>query len=479
MATYKTPGVYIEEIALFPPSVAQVETAIPAFIGYTEKAKKDNDELKMIPIRITSLVEYVQYFGLPEFEKDIEVKLTGDPAVKTVIEVSFAPGKSPSSHIMYYALQMFFANGGGPCYIISVGKTADAAGVIDKAKLKEGLDALKKEDEPTLIIFPEAILGLDDANHGAIISDALKQCKELKDRFTIIDVKVDKGDTIAENAATFRNNVAGILDELKYGGCYYPYIKTTFPYAYKDADVDVKDNRLPAAAVPLPGATLNLLTSTIVPAPAGVDNNLYNQIKSKLNSLFITLPPASTVAGIYASVDRDRGVWKAPANVPVSNVVGPDVKVTDADQDGLNVDVTAGKSINVIRAFTGKGTLVWGARTLAGNDNEWRYVSVRRFFNMVEESVKKATYQFVFEPNDANTWVKVRAMIENYLTVLWRQGALAGAKPEHAFYVKVGLNITMTAQDILEGYMNVEIGMAVVRPAEFIVLKFSHKMQES
>jgi len=478
MATYKTPGVYIEEIALFPPSVAQVETAIPAFIGFTEKAKKDNDDLHLVPTRITSLVEYVQYFGLPEFEKDIEVTLSGDATVKTVIDVNFATGKSPSNHIMYYALQMFFANGGGPCYIISVGTTAAAAGTIDKAKLKEGLDALKKEDEPTLIIFPEAILGLDDATHGAIISDALKQCKELKDRFAIIDVKEDKAHTIAENATTFRSNVSGTLDELKYGGCYYPYIKTTFPYAYMDADVDIKETRT-NVAVPLPGTTLDKLTSAVTPAPAGTDNNLYNQVKAKLNSFFITLPPASSVAGIYASVDRDRGVWKAPANVPVSNVVGPDVKVTDADQDGLNVDVTAGKSINVIRAFTGKGTLVWGARTLAGNDNEWRYVSVRRFFNMVEESVKKATYQFVFEPNDANTWVKVRAMIENYLTVLWRQGALAGAKPEQAFYVKVGLNITMTAQDILEGYMNVEIGMAVVRPAEFIVLKFSHKMQES
>jgi uncharacterized protein len=478
MATYKTPGVYIEEIALFPPSVAQVETAIPAFIGYTEKAKKDNDDLNLKPTRITSLVEYVQYFGLPEFEKDIEVKLSGDALVKTVIEVNFAGGKTPSNHIMYYALQMFFANGGGPCYIISVGTTAEALGTINKTKLKDGLDALKKEDEPTLIIFPEAILGLDDANHGAIISDALKQCKELKDRFTIIDVKVGETDTIAENATTFRSNVSGTLDELKYGGCYYPYIKTTFPYAYKDADIDVTDGRT-NVAVPLPGATLDKLTSAVTPAPAGTDNNLYNQIKAKLNTFFITLPPAASVAGIYASVDRDRGVWKAPANVPVSNVVGPTVKVTDADQDGLNVDVTAGKSINVIRAFTGKGTLVWGARTLAGNDNEWRYVSVRRFFNMVEESVKKATYQFVFEPNDANTWVKVRAMIENYLTVLWRQGALAGAKPEHAFYVKVGLNVTMTAQDILEGYMNVEIGMAAVRPAEFIVLKFSHKMQES
>jgi phage tail sheath protein FI len=98
---------------------------------------------------------------------------------------------------------------------------------------------------------------------------------------------------------------------------------------------------------------------------------------------------------------------------------------------------------------------------------------------MVEESVKKSTYWAVFEPNDANTWIKVKSMIENYLIQKWREGALAGAKPEDAFFVKVGLGTTMTAQDILEGRMNVEIGMAAVRPAEFIILKFSHKMQES
>ena len=120
-----------------------------------------------------------------------------------------------------------------------------------------------------------------------------------------------------------------------------------------------------------------------------------------------------------------------------------------------------------------------GARTLAGNDNEWKYIPVRRFFNMVEESVKKATAQFVFEPNDANTWVKVRAMIENFLVLQWRAGALAGAKPDEAFFVKVGLGQTMTAVDILNGKMIIEIGMAAVRPAEFIILRFSHKMQES
>jgi hypothetical protein len=172
-------------------------------------------------------------------------------------------------------------------------------------------------------------------------------------------------------------------------------------------------------------------------------------------------------------------VWKAPANVSVAAVIGPVSKTTDADQAELNVDPTAGKSINVVRAFTGKGTLVWGARTLAGNDNEWRYVPVRRLFIMIEESVQKSTAFAVFEPNDATTWLKVKGMIESYLYGLWERGALAGPTPESAYFVNVGLGRTMTAQDILEGRMNVEIGVAAVRPAEFIILRFSHKMQEA
>ena len=145
----------------------------------------------------------------------------------------------------------------------------------------------------------------------------------------------------------------------------------------------------------------------------------------------------------------------------------------------MNVDPNAGKSINAIRTFTGKGIMVWGSRTLAGNDNEWRYVPVRRFFNFVEESSKKSTGWAVFEPNDANTWTRVRGQLDSFLNNLWRRGALAGAKPEHAYYVNVGLGLTMTAQDILEGRMIIEIGMAAVRPAEFIILRFSHKLQES
>jgi phage tail sheath protein FI len=209
------------------------------------------------------------------------------------------------------------------------------------------------------------------------------------------------------------------------------------------------------------------------------NNVLYNFVKAALKERFLVMPPSGAVAGVYAATDTNRGVWKAPANVSLADVLEPVIRVDTKHQDFLNIDVVAGKSINAIRSFAGKGTLVWGARTLAGNDNEWRYVSVRRFFNMVEESVKKSTYWAVFEPNDANTWVKVRGMIENYLTQKWREGALAGATPKDAFFVKCGLGTTMSAQDILEGRMNVEIGMAVVRPAEFIVLKFSHKLQTS
>ncbi len=205
---------------------------------------------------------------------------------------------------------------------------------------------------------------------------------------------------------------------------------------------------------------------------------VFGSIAEEVKRTMSLLPPSGAVAGVYAAVDRTRGVWKAPANVSLADVVGPAVRINDAGQADLNV-TPSGKSINAIRAFAGKGTLVWGARTLAGNDNEWRYVPVRRFFNMAEESIKKATEPFVFEPNDANTWVRVRAMIDNFLTVQWRQGALAGAVAGDAFYVKVGLGETMSALDILEGRMIVEIGMAVVRPAEFIILRFSHKMQSS
>lgn len=475
MATaYKTPGVYIEEIPKLPPSVAQVETAIPAFIGYTSFATDaDGSGLNLKPKRIVSLLEYEQYFGKPQSEKITVTIADTYNAADTLINRSIGAALTgtPSKHNMYYQLQMYFANGGGPCYIVSVGDYLAHGTVIDASPtsaLKNGLDALEKADEPTLIVFPELATGGDTvAEINDLYDLAMAQSAKLGDRFALLDCAGDSYNNL-------RDATNGIgMNNLKYGAAYHPFLKTSLSYYFEDAQVTIAQTAT-GGTPPAPA-----FDGSNLAAVKTADLALYNQIVAKINDLKMTLPPCAAMAGIYAAVDASRGVWKAPANVSVNLVNGLTKIIANSEQDGMNVDVTAGKSVNAIRAFTGKGIMVWGARTLAGNDNEWRYVSVRRFFNMVEESTKKATEPFVFEPNDANTWVKVQSMIENYLTNLWRQGALQGAKPEHAFYVAVGLGRTMTSVDILEGKMIVEIGMAVVRPAEFIVLKFSHKMAES
>lgn len=464
----KTPGVYINEIPTLPPSVAQVSTAIPAFIGYTADALDADDvDLNLKPTKIYSLLEYEQYFGKAEDEDSITV----------AVEVTSADGKivatasegTTSLHNMYYSVRLYFANGGGPCYIVSVGKTADAGGTIDDVDLQAGLDALKAYDEPTLIVFPEGQGIATASDYYALIGNAIDQCAALQDRFTLIDVHT-QGLTTDASMTGFRDTTNGLnkSDNLNYGAAYYPNLKTTFDYQYDEGDIDVTITTDGTAAA---AVKLDTLINT--------QRAVYYAAKAAIKKLGPTLPPTPAAAGIYAKVDASRGVWKAPANISVSSVYEVTDFITDAEQENMNIDATAGKSVNAIRPFTGKGILVWGARTLDGNSNEWRYVNVRRFFIMVEESCRKATAQFVFEPNDANTWVKIRAMIENYLTLLWRQGALAGAKPEHAFFVKVGLGQTMTAIDILEGRLIVEIGMAAVRPAEFIILRFMHKLQES
>ncbi len=465
--TYKSPGVYIEEISKFPPSVAQVETAVPAFIGYTEKAQKNGAHITNVPTRINSMIEFESWFGGPD-PVSVSVTLLDqiDENNNNALlnrSITSAIG-SPTPYLMHYGIQLYFANGGGPCYVISVG---GYNGSIKKVDISNGLGALEKEDEPTLIAFPDAT-GLIEKDFHAVMVEALMQCDKLQDRFTICDTYSDDLAAIDK----FRNGIG--TSYLHYGASYYPYLRTSLNYQYQEDSVIISHQTTDSKGTSKAGG----LDKQTLAATKDQHNESYESIKSELRKLTVKLPPCTAMAGIYARVDGDRGVWKAPANVSVNGVIGPSVKITNDIQDGLNIDPTSGKSINAIRAFWGKGTLVWGARTLAGNDNEWRYVNVRRFFSMVEESVKKSTSWAVFESNNANTWVRVSSMIENYLTGLWRQGALAGPTPEKAFYVKVGLGTTMTTQDILEGRMNIEIGMAVARPAEFIVLKFSHKLQE-
>lgn len=690
MAVYKTPGVYVEEKSIFPPSVAQVATAIPAFIGYTEKADdRAKNDLHLKPKKISSLLEYRQYFGGPPSLKISTVKLDSN---NSLVEANVQP-----KYLLYDSLQLFFLNGGGECYIVSVGKYGDSIQLGDRSNqmppgLDVGLAVLEKEDEPTILLFPDAVL-LSNADHLYTLQvNALNQSNALKDRVVIFDLREqDIGGSWEEKLGVkaFRDKIGTI--NLKYGTAYTPYLKTNLPkdIRYKDIrnntanpnrftrsgaaitlmslttdikeksqrdqiqslinqldtavnDVELIASELEALATTFQGAPFNIpetqsktlrtafeylhntaaanntaqnyynlldflyriiamvdgwifdtaspshtstgagsyqeqalsqifpsfdtavtnliafdkgaeasiagdtfnrflnFVATLVnvtpytaewtaagaptandtpfagaPDDAGRRNqslpfikdlfeqlvtsvdalvelgnsrmkaledsllnqfSIYKNLVEQLNQALSTIPASGAIAGVYAQVDANRGVWKAPANVSLNGVTGLTYNFSQFETDNLNVDTNFGKSINAIKFMTGMGFMVWGARTLAGNDNEWRYISVRRFFNMVEESIKKSTMWAVFEPNDATTWVKVKGMIENFLTLQWRNGALQGAKPDEAFFVKIGLGETMISLDILEGRMNVEIGMAVVRPAEFIILTFSHKL---
>jgi phage tail sheath protein FI len=347
-------------------------------------------------------------------------KITSLSDYQNLFEDDASTSDTPQGYLGI-SMRLFYANGGGEAYVYSIAtNTAD----VTKELFLSALTDLRNMSEPTLIAFPDAVLLADGQDQ--VIAAALKQCGELRNRFCIIDVPAADALSSDNRVTAFRQLVGD--DDVAYSAAYGPWL----------------------------------------------------EVLSASESDSMMIPASAAIAGIYAQVDSTRGVWKAPANVTISGIVGLSQYINNAEQASLNIDPSgAGKSINVISRFIGKGCLVWGARTLAGDDNEWRYVPVRRLFIMIEESIHRATAFVVFEPNDANTWIKVKAMIENFLGDLWRQGALAGAKPAQAFFVICGLGSTMTPQDILDGRLIINVGLAAIRPAEFIIIRFSHKLQEA
>ena len=239
MANFKTPGVYIKEISTLPASVAPVATAIPGFVGYTsQQAVVDGvTQDHNTPVKIESLLEFEEIFGGP-FTELFTVTLA-DPS--PTISVSTPSGLSP--YILYYHLKMYFENGGGPCYVISVGNYVDpnpSAADIDENELALGLNAYEQIDEITLLVVPEAILL--DANGRQNINDAmLAQCDKMQDRFAIMDAFTDPAETVFDDGNNFRDDVGS--DYLKYGAAYYPSLKTTLQLYYEDTGVTIDDNR--------------------------------------------------------------------------------------------------------------------------------------------------------------------------------------------------------------------------------------------
>ncbi len=513
MPTYTTPGVYIEETPSLPNSVVPVPTAVPAFIGYTPKAECLGKSVYFKPQRINSLLEFEQIFLLPtpaqavdsakqyspNYYVEPQTKKSTAPNCVDIAGTTYAILPDPSTiYYLYNSVRLFYQNGGGAAYIVSVGPYGLARNKsiasstkqiinpnVKLAHLKKGLAALTKEQEPNLYVCPDATL-LSVANNKLLMQTMLQQAELLHRAFCIFDViGGDKPDAIgyATDIQTFRDNVGTV--GLKFGACYYPFVCTNI---MQTSELDFTNffggdiKKLQALLAPSPNSPALQALLAIQNPPAKLLSNsqlqtallkaspLYKTIFERTLQCANILPACGAIAGVYKSVDDSFGVWKAPANVSLNNVVNLPIQLTEAQQEPLNIDASAGKSINALRSFASRGILIWGSRTLAGNDSEWRYVSVRRTMTFIEQSLKNAMQAYVFDANDANTWVKVRAMIENFLTNLWQQGALQGAKPAEAFAVNIGLGQTMTADDIVNGIMRVNVMLAVLRPAEFMVI---------
>lgn len=493
----KTPGVYIVEKNAFPDSVVEVGTAVPAFVGYTEKAANGAKSLRNLPWKVSSLNEFHAYFGgapqlgftITQEQRQTPVRL-GEKCLDVARVDKFS---------LYHGLLLFYMNGGGSCYIVSVGDYAE--GNIQAQKLEEGITSLAKEREPTLLVIPEAV-ALSGEACSSLQRAMLKHCGEvMRNRFALLDIfngsKARNDPEAGDVVARFRESIGS--EFLDFGAAYYPWLNTTIvqerELSFENLDIDAlkallleeadKSTSLAekekAFAFERIGAVRRGLSEA---DSAGLHNilqqlsPLYRDLLKEMHSRVNLFPPSAAMAGIYTMVDNTKGVWKAPANVGVAAAVSPAVNISHQDQEDLNVP-QSGKAINAIRVFVGEGIKIWGARTLDGNSLDWRYVNVRRTMIMIEESIKNAVRAYIFEPNAASTWVNIKCAIERFLSGIWKRGGLAGATPEDAYSVHVGLGATMTPEDILEGILRVTVLVAQVRPAEFIEITFEQPMLES
>ena len=496
-----TPGVFIEEKSSFGNSIVSVPTSIPAFVGYTEKAMRGTKSLLNTPTKINSIGQYVELFG-------------GAPSTK--FEISYNSDGSPlyslnlikaTRFLMYDSIRLYFSNGGTDCYIVSVGNydTSITQNTLIGNDTGGGITSLEKYLEPTLLVVPDSIL-LPQNRCMTVQKAMLSHCGgKMKNRFAILDVY--GGDT----ARTFDNNDLvtkfreGIgTNNLAWGAAYYPYLNTTVvtpsEIDYRrisNLDVLVEilnaevDDKIDSGSIS--GSRAEGIKNEIsrilgedndeadvasIQSTLTVISKVFNGIIADVTDELNVLPPSPAMAGSYTMTDNTVNISKSPANISLGSVVSPTVNINNDNQEDLNLPLN-GKAVNAIRSFTGKGTLVWGARTLEGNSQDYRYISVRRTMTFIEQSIKSSAETYVFSPNNSTTWSTLRASVYNFLNNQWVSGILVGASPDEAFDIQIGMGTTMTPNDILDGILKMTVKVAIVRPAEFIVLTFEQKQQQS
>ncbi|MES2775265.1 MAG: phage tail sheath C-terminal domain-containing protein [Bacteroidota bacterium] len=518
--TITTPGVYINELNAFPNSVVAVATAVPAFIGYTPQASYEGKSFTNIPQKITSFAEFQaiycysnpsppaapvqqyspQFYAVQQKTQPIE----GDSLLIRGSYYAILPDPG-TIYYLYNSIRLFYQNGGGDAYIVSVGGYGPAIGKsIDPGDLLvnlnvrfddllAGLAVLENEDEPTMYICPEATL-MKAVDNGELMQAMLQQGSRKGTAVSILDVAAGRNPDplqLEKDIALFRDQVGSA--GLDFGAAYYPFIGTTI---MQSADLDYTNlfggDLAPLAAILTPPEAPEQTVAAIIAAiqnpganPLSVSQNqnalliaskLYETIMKHVLNQCNLLPPSGALAGVITLTDSQVGVWQAPANISITGAASLPINISDSQQAGLNVDAVSGKSINAIRFFNGQGILVWGARTLDGNSLDWKYLPVKRTIIFLEQSCRLAVSGYTFQPNDQNTWEAVKAMISSFLNSVWKQGGLVGSTPEAAFSVDCGLGTTMVAEDVLNGFMNVTVKVAVTHPAEYIVITFQQQM---
>jgi len=495
---YAVPGVYVTESNGPSISIQNGETAIPVFLGFfTPKSPKTQDKLECV--RIESWLDFSQQFGPSDH-------ITINVVNKTLHATSYMGANS---------VRLYFENGGGPCYVLNI--LRKGTDEIKQEVLAQITPAIEQCPDITLLCWCEFINKKMDAAIYAELSKLLAASNSTggnPGRFLLTDAWPE-GNSATPSAWAF---TAPEVVEKTQVASYFPALLTGYARDYRDyvaqpsspgyeqlikvenfSEADLKTlGDIKVVEAKSTSISFDMLRGKISALTAGGNKTTAQGILTRIETLIqqhvITLPADSdpvvlrasvAMAGVYARVDRERGVWKAPANVGLVGVTGliaqgfasggekwPDAIPVRVD-DALNTTLVK-RGINAVRAFSGQGIRVWGARTMSPEAQiAWRYVSVRRLFNTIERDARAALHTAVFEPNSSLTWARVRGALDNYLNALWRQGALQGETPAQAYFVQIGLGTTMTPNDIADGKMIVKVGVAAVRPAEFIILQLT------
>jgi uncharacterized protein len=505
MPEYLAPGVFIEEVERGPKPIEGVATSTAAFLGETERGPQK-------PTFITNYGEYLRNFG-----------------------GIFDPGA-----YMPYAVKAFFDNGGSRCYIVRiVGDNTDTATAalgdytataigpgpgysnvwvrIDDSSTRDGnsqpigfrvrvyhwdkpaenvpydpLDPPEPElPEPSTVEdFDDLMIDPSSPNYyQKIINNGGSLFIELTADADagLPGEQSDRLSQVNPGVAVTSANYAGRADLNGPTGLAAldldPYRSVAIVHAPGVNEIiaglvidHCQSNRFRFAVVDAPSPTpqadqLDPRTK-IRPSSYAAFYYPWLWVSDPQSGARKKIPPGGAVCGIYALTDNTRGVWKAPANEVVAGAIDLEYDINTGTQELLNP-----RGVNVIRRFPGRGIRVWGARTLAA-DPLWKYVNVRRLFIFLEASIYNSTQWVVFEPNDQRLWARVKQTVTLFLRTQWREGALFGAKEEEAFTVAVGRE-TMTEDDILNGRLIIEIGIAPVRPAEFVIFRVFQKTQEA